>query len=113
MILIWHAILPFYNLCRMIPRFEQTRDSVGQINELMELKPETTNYTASVRLPKIEGVISFRNVVLRYARDQARLSMAPRIRILDGGRPWSRPEFANDPPSVMRPWQSIDACSSS
>jgi ATP-binding cassette subfamily C protein LapB len=69
MILVWHAIMPFYNLCQMIPRFEQTRNSIGQINELMELKPEAKTSTASVRLPKIEGAISFRNVVLRYARD--------------------------------------------
>ncbi len=69
MIMVWRVLMPFYSLCQMIPRFEQTRNSVAQINELMELEPETRNEVASARLSKTEGAVSFRNVALRYARE--------------------------------------------
>jgi ABC-type bacteriocin/lantibiotic exporter with double-glycine peptidase domain len=61
--------MPFYSLCQMIPRFEQTRNSVAQINELMDLEPETGTEIASARLAKADGAVSFRNVSLRYARE--------------------------------------------
>jgi ATP-binding cassette, subfamily C, bacterial LapB len=69
MIMVWRILMPFYSLCQMIPRFEQTRHSIAQINELMELEPETRAEVASARLAKVEGAVSFRNVALRYARD--------------------------------------------
>lgn len=69
MILVFRALMPFYSLCQMIPRFEQTRNSVAQINELMDLEPEMRNEAASARLTKVEGSIAFRNVAMRYARD--------------------------------------------
>jgi ABC-type bacteriocin/lantibiotic exporter with double-glycine peptidase domain len=69
MILVWRVLMPFYSLCQMIPRFEQTRNSVAQINELMELEPEIRTEIASARIAKAEGALSFRNVSLRYARE--------------------------------------------
>jgi ATP-binding cassette subfamily C protein LapB len=69
MILVWRALLPFYSLCQMIPRFEQARNSVAQINELMDLEPEVRREIASARLTRVEGALSFRNVSMRYARE--------------------------------------------
>ncbi len=69
MILVFRALTPFYSLCQMIPRFEQTRNSVAQINELMDLEPEIRNEGASARLTKVEGMVAFRNVAMRYARE--------------------------------------------
>lgn len=69
MSLVWRVLTPFYSLCQMVARFEQTYNSLGQINELMDLEPETKGETASMRIPLLEGAISLRNVALRYAKD--------------------------------------------
>ncbi len=84
MILVWRVLMPFYSLCQMIPRFEQTRNSVAQINELMDLEPEINTEVASARIAKAEGALSFRNVSLRYQRDAGPVFYALNMAIRPG-----------------------------
>lgn len=69
MVLVWRILTPFYCLCTMIPRLEQLRNSVLQINDLMEIETEAEIAKSFSRLPKLKGGISFYNVSLRYSED--------------------------------------------
>ena len=67
MILVWRALAPLSNLCTMIPRLEQLRNSIIQVNTLIDLDLEAT---APARgrgaFPAIRGAVSVRGVRLRY-----------------------------------------------
>ena len=41
MILVWRVLAPLYSLCTSIPRLEQIRNSIRQVNQLMEMDGET------------------------------------------------------------------------
>lgn len=69
MILVWRILTPFYSVCTIIPRLEQLRNSIIQINMLMDMDTETQASRFSSRLPKIRGDISFHDVSLRYTDD--------------------------------------------
>jgi len=69
MILVWKILTPFYSLCTMVPRLEQLRNSILQINRLMDLQTEKAAATGSARLPMLRGAVRFVNVGLRYAAD--------------------------------------------
>ncbi len=69
MILIWRVLGPFQSLCLSIPRIEQLRSSVGQVNQIMELESEETIAQKVSKLPKIKGKITFENVSMRYSED--------------------------------------------
>src|SRR5690606_11752850 len=47
MILVWRILLPFYSLCTMIPRLEQLRSSIAQVNSLMDIETESEIHTAT------------------------------------------------------------------
>lgn len=66
MILVWRILTPFYSLCTMIPRLEQLRNSVAQVNDLMDVQTEEKEAQSFSRLPNIKGEISFHNVSFRY-----------------------------------------------
>lgn len=66
MILVWRVITPFYSLCTMIPRLEQLRHSVIQVNNLMDIETEEQQAKFSSVLSTIKGTITFNNVGLRY-----------------------------------------------
>lgn len=70
MILVWRVLSPFYSLCTMIPRLDQLRNSIRQVNQLMELDTEQATHRYSARLNKIKGRISFVNVGIRYSMDE-------------------------------------------
>lgn len=69
MILVWRVLMPFYSLCTMIPRLEQLRNSIVQINALMDIETEAMEARTAARLPQIRGRVRFANVGLRYAED--------------------------------------------
>lgn len=69
MILVWRILMPFYSLCTMIPRLEQLRNSIMQVNKLMDINTEAMDAVSAARLPKIHGRITFSNVSLRYSQD--------------------------------------------
>jgi ABC-type bacteriocin/lantibiotic exporter with double-glycine peptidase domain len=69
MILVWRVLGPFYSLCTMIPRLDQLRNSIRQVDRLMEIDTEQTAHRLSARLGKIRGRISFVNVGIRYSME--------------------------------------------
>ncbi|MCH9807222.1 MAG: ATP-binding cassette domain-containing protein [Alphaproteobacteria bacterium] len=84
MILIWRSIAPFYSLCSVVPRFEQARNSILQINTLMEVETEEEQRRASAKLPSLQGAVDFNNVTLRYARDAGPVFVGLRTNIAPG-----------------------------
>lgn len=66
MILVWRVLTPFYSLCTMIPRLEQLRNSIIQINTLMDIDTEAEEARSFSRLPKLKGSVSFHNVGFSY-----------------------------------------------
>jgi ATP-binding cassette subfamily C protein LapB len=66
MILVWRILTPFYSMCTMIPRLEQLRNSIIQVNNLMDLDTEAIKARAYASLPKMRGKISFNHVHFRY-----------------------------------------------
>lgn len=69
MILVWRVLTPFYSLCTMIPRLEQLRNSVIQVNKLMDIETEAEEARSFSRLNKIQGGITFHNVGFRYGEE--------------------------------------------
>lgn len=66
MILVWRILTPFYSLCTMIPRLEQLRNSIIQVNDLMDIETEAEQAKSFSRLPKLKGDVSFHNVKFSY-----------------------------------------------
>lgn len=66
MILVWRILLPFYSLCTMIPRLEQLRSSIAQVNSLMDIETEADLAVTSASLSAIRGNIVIDNITLRY-----------------------------------------------
>jgi len=71
MILVWRVLAPLYSLCTSIPRLEQIRNSIRQVNQLMEMDGEMDGGGNRVRLEKVRGGIEFADVGLRYSMDSA------------------------------------------
>lgn len=69
MILVWRVLTPFYGLCTMIPRLEQLRNSILQVNKLMDLDTEAMEAHGAARLPALRGRVGFTNATLRYGED--------------------------------------------
>ena len=69
MILVWRVLTPLHALCSMIPRFEQIRNSIQQINDLMDVPIEAEIEDGISRLPVLTGALSFSNVGLRYSSE--------------------------------------------
>lgn len=66
MILVWRILLPFYSLCTMIPRLEQLRNSIEQVNSLMDMETEVETATTHAALPSLRGDVTIDNITLRY-----------------------------------------------
>ncbi len=66
MILVWRVLNPFYSLCTMVPRLDQIRNSIRQINQLMELDTEERSSRALAKPRALQGQITFNNVGMRY-----------------------------------------------
>lgn len=66
MILVWRILLPFYSLCTMIPRLEQLRSSIEQVDSLMDLETEADLAQTAASLNTLRGHIVIDNVTLRY-----------------------------------------------
>ena len=69
MILCWRVLTPFYSLCTMIPRLDQLRNSVRQVNELMNIDEEKSLGEVPKKSTAWKGQVSFNNVGLRYPGD--------------------------------------------
>lgn len=69
MILVWRILTPFYSLCTMVPRLEQLRNSIHQVNDLMDIETEAEEAKSYSRLPRLRGEVSFHNVAFRSNDD--------------------------------------------
>jgi ABC-type bacteriocin/lantibiotic exporter with double-glycine peptidase domain len=67
MILVWRILTPFYSLCTMIPRLEQIRNSILQVDKLMDIETEEMEARTAARLPKMRGRVTFNHAGLRYS----------------------------------------------
>lgn len=67
MILVWRVITPFYSLCTMIPRMEQIRHSIIQVNTLMDIETEQQLSKSSATLPALRGQVAFSGVSIKYS----------------------------------------------
>ncbi|SLN69382.1 Toxin RTX-I translocation ATP-binding protein [Aquimixticola soesokkakensis] len=60
------ALSPLHALVGMVPRLEQLRNSVIQINQLMDMEDEETAQPRSMASSRLGGHIQFSNIALRY-----------------------------------------------
>lgn len=66
MILVWRVLNPFYSLCTMVPRLDQLRNSIRQINQLMDLDTEEQASRTLARPRQVAGRLDFLNVGMGY-----------------------------------------------
>ncbi|MFN3827526.1 MAG: peptidase domain-containing ABC transporter [Micavibrio sp.] len=69
MILSWRVLSPFYSLCTIIPRMDQIRNSIRQINDLMNIEEECAAQEQSSTKMDWKGEVQFVNASLRYPGD--------------------------------------------
>ncbi len=69
MILCWRVLTPFYSLCTMIPRLDQLRNSIRQVNELMDIEGEKALGEIPRRSIEWKGEVTFSQTSLRYPGD--------------------------------------------
>ncbi|PZO86086.1 MAG: hypothetical protein DI626_06990, partial [Micavibrio aeruginosavorus] len=69
MILVWRVTTPFYNFCTIIPRLEQIRQSIIQVNTLMDMETEDQKAKFASVLAAIKGRITFSNISVKYQED--------------------------------------------
>lgn len=84
MILILKATAPLHNLCSSLPRLEQFKNSLRQINSLMDLESEVEQRKASARIPQLSGRLEFENVALRHTRQSGPLFVGLNAKINSG-----------------------------
>ncbi len=69
MMLIWRILGPLQTLCSMLPRIEQLRNSIEQINRLVEIEVEHQPTVIKRPIEKLAGEIKISNIGLRYTMD--------------------------------------------
>ena len=69
LILTWRMLAPLQMACTALPRLDQVRRNIDQINRLMALEPERKSYRVSHGAPQFNGEIEFYNVGLRYTKE--------------------------------------------
>lgn len=67
-ILIWRVLGPFQILCTASPRFERIRNSIIQVNKLMEITPERLSKQSKSHISDLQGKVQFSSVGLRYTK---------------------------------------------
>ncbi len=71
LILTWRSLAPLQMACTALPRLDQVRRNIDQINRLMNLTPERDLSRTSATAPQFKGEVEFHNVGLRYSKDTA------------------------------------------
>lgn len=69
MIVIWWVLRPLQTGFSLATQVERVRNSIAQINRLMQVKPERVASDAIQALPRAKGKIALTNVSLRYNPD--------------------------------------------
>ncbi len=68
MILTWRALSPISTLCTSLPRIEQLRHVIGQVNRLMTMAAQKEEDATGKIAHRIKGQIEFSYVGLRYSK---------------------------------------------
>lgn len=71
LILTWRSLAPLQMACTALPRLDQVKRNIDQINRLMNLSPERDLSRVNSSAPDFKGEITFHNVGLRYSKDTA------------------------------------------
>ncbi|PQA89385.1 peptidase domain-containing ABC transporter [Hyphococcus luteus] len=66
LILTWRTLTPFHNFCAVIQRFEQIRNSVLQIDSMMDVVEEEEARAAGATLKSLRGGVTFEKAGLRF-----------------------------------------------
>ncbi len=69
LILTWRILSPLQMICIMLPRLDQVKRNIEQINRLMDVTPERELAGVNPELPRFKGLVEFNNVGLRYSKD--------------------------------------------
>lgn len=69
MILIWKVLGPIRTVFTALPRLEQTKAGIDQINNLMRLQPETDPSERIAPLTEIKGNINIEELSFRYSNE--------------------------------------------
>ncbi|AVM74763.1 peptidase domain-containing ABC transporter [Magnetospirillum gryphiswaldense] len=69
MIVVWWILRPLQTGFTLAAQIERVQASIGQINRLMQLKPERQLTPSIQTLPQFKGKVTLTNVSLRYAAD--------------------------------------------
>jgi len=67
MILVWRVLAPLQTGLVTLGRLTQVRSSIGQINNLMTMKPEGSADRVSISDRRVEGRVAFSRVSMRYS----------------------------------------------
>jgi ABC-type bacteriocin/lantibiotic exporter with double-glycine peptidase domain len=70
MLITWKVLSPMQSILGMLPRFEQTKFSIDQVNRLIDLETEDYHHSATLELVKFKGSIKFSNVGIRYTKEK-------------------------------------------
>ncbi len=73
LILTWRTLTPFHNFCAMIQRFEQIRNSLKQIDTLMDISEKENERSNGAVLKALRGSVTFERVGLRLGAQRAPL----------------------------------------
>jgi ABC-type bacteriocin/lantibiotic exporter with double-glycine peptidase domain len=69
MILIWRVLTPLQVLCSMLPRFDQIKNTIGQINKLISIEVERQPIALKKAIKSLDGSLILTNLGLRYGID--------------------------------------------
>lgn len=69
MILIWRVLAPLQTMCSMLPRLEQLKSSIEQINRLMSIETERKHTVLKRPIEHMEGNVELHNLGLRYSSE--------------------------------------------
>lgn len=69
LILTWRTLAPLQMACTAVPRLDQVKRNIDQINRLMVLSPERESNQIAQTAPQFKGHVEFHNVGLRYDKE--------------------------------------------
>lgn len=84
MILTWRALSPVSTLCTSLPRIEQLRNIIGQINRLMSMTLEKDDGATGKITHKLKGEVEFSYVGLRYSKNADPVFAGLSFKVLPG-----------------------------
>ena len=68
LILVWRVLAPLQILCGAMPRLEQLKQSIAQVNKLMDIATEAGEELISSNASILKGKIGFNRVGIRYSK---------------------------------------------